>query len=301
MKFYFFSAFSVETLCILNLRFLCYPKVCKLYIVFAPCVGMGMAEEILIESASGERISALVNQPDEVVSEGGGKTLVLMIHGYPGQKNSHNDFFGDLEALLAESGFHTVRFDFRGCGQSDGQSEQFTLHSACEDFKNMLLWAKTQGYERFGYIAEGFGASLALLNLTPETDFLVLAWPILDPLNVFEFYFVKDVKPSGAAPSQGQKISQSFVDSLKATDYSKALASVDVPMLILHGVKDERVPIDQLELIRKHFKGPRAEITTFEDGGHGLTALAHRKMVFHHVKGFVLRYARPPQKAAKRA
>lgn len=261
-----------------------------------------MAEEILIESPSGEMICALINQPVPQVTASAANTLVLMIHGFPGQKDSHNDFFGTLEVLLGASGFHTARFDFRGCGASDGKSELFTLESACEDFQNMILWAKTQGYQRFGYIAEGFGASLALLNPVPELDFLILAWPILDPPYVFDYFFVKDAKIPQPQPQSGkQKISQGFVDSLQKADYAKALASVTVPMLILHGAKDERVPIDQLELIRQHFRGPRVEITTFEDGTHGLPEQAHRTMICHHVKGFVERYSRPSKPSREKA
>ncbi len=261
-----------------------------------------MAEEILIESPSGEMICALINQPLPDVSVRAVKTLVLMIHGFPGQKDSYNDFFGTLEIMLGTSGFHTARFDFRGCGASDGKSELFTLESACEDFQNMILWAKTQGYQRVGYIAEGFGASLALLNVVPELDFLILAWPILDPPYVFDYFFVKDAKiPQAAQHNDKPKITQSFVDSLQKADYARALASVKVPMLILHGAKDERVPIGQLELIRKHFRGPRVEITTFEDGVHGLPEQTHRTMISHHVKGFVERYSRPSKPSREKA
>ena len=259
-------------------------------------MGIGVPEDIFIETPSGEAISVLVNKPVEATVDGHDKTLILMIHGFPGHKYSHNDFFGGLERELAESGFHIARFDFRGCGASDGRSEDFSLASASQDIKTMHLWAKEQGYERFAYVAEGLGASLALLNMPENLAFMILAWPVLDPCG-FE-----EQKTEYELSDSVMKVSRKLVESLKNTDMAKALNNIDAPVLIMHGAKDEQVPVEQLEFVRKHFQGPRAEITTFEDGGHGLAELPHRRMIFHHTRAFAGRYyAKTASKTVQKA
>lgn len=256
-----------------------------------------MAEEILIDTPSGEKISALAGKPvDPAAQQPGERTLVIMVHGFPGEKNSHNDIFGGLERVLTESGFHTLRFDFRGCGASDGRSEHFTLDTACDDLHVILKWAKKQGYKRLAYVAEGLGVSAALLNLPANLAFMILLWPVLDPKMLFEQSLADDKD----AAMQG--ISLALIDSLQKADTSGGLLKLNVPLLILHGAQDKQVPIAQLDLLRQHFRGPRAEITTFEDGEHGLLATAHRQMVFHHTRLFAGRYGRQPaSKIAEKA
>lgn len=253
-----------------------------------------MIEEILIEIPSGEKISAVAGKPKNAAPGDAGKTLILMVHGFPGQKNSHNDFFGDIERVLLEGGFYTVRFDFRGCGASDGHSDNFTLDSAGEDMRNILHWAKTQGFKRFGYVAEGLGASVALVNMPGDVAFMILAWPILNPSALFEFKGMQGIQSENPKTAKGgpETLSQDFLNSLKKFDTAQALEKVNVPILVLHGARDQQVPIDQLECVRRHFRGPRAEITTFEDGEHGLMDLAQRRMVAHHARLFAGRYSK---------
>ena len=203
-------------------------------------------------------------------------------------------FFGGVEKLLVEQGLQTVRFDFRGCGQSEGSKENFTVETASEDLQNMFKWARAQGYERFGIIAEGLGATLAFSNLDKDVSFIVLAWPLLDPNMVYDSLLQEDLRKVDHTNTNGEHakiVTSKFLASLKNKDFKDAISSVNVPMLVFHGQKDKLVPISQLELLRQHFKGPRVEITTFEDGGHGLIDISHRRMMHYHIKCFSDRYA----------
>jgi len=66
-------------------------------------------------------ISAFHCAPEHPVHEGRNNTLVIMAHGFPGgHKEAHEDLFGDLEFLFNQFGYQTLRFDFRGCGNSEG-------------------------------------------------------------------------------------------------------------------------------------------------------------------------------------
>ena len=52
-----------------------------------------MSEVIQIQSPSGEKISAQVARPLEKLTEKAEKTLIIMIHGYPGTKDNHDNLF----------------------------------------------------------------------------------------------------------------------------------------------------------------------------------------------------------------
>ena len=59
--------------------------------------------------------------------------LVIMIHGFPGDSKSYANVFGDLSDTLEKIGLDSVRFDMRGCGQSDKGATFFSIRTAAED------------------------------------------------------------------------------------------------------------------------------------------------------------------------
>ncbi len=222
------------------------------------------------------------------------KTLVIMAHGFPGHRAGNNDLYGDVEFLLAEKGLHTLRFDFRGCGDSDGLPEDFTMSSAIEDFQNVMYWGRDKGFKNFILIGEGLGASLAVLNMELNVNGLILLWPVLDMKAHSQHVFGKpdsEAKKKGYIEHESQRVGLDFLRELEKVDMVHGLEVVRAPTLILHGAEDKIVPVGQLDLARKHIRSDRIEITTFHDGEHGLPKLNHRKMMFYHITQFIEKYA----------
>ncbi|MCF8495608.1 MAG: alpha/beta hydrolase, partial [Alphaproteobacteria bacterium] len=117
-----------------------------------------MSSKIEILTGGGGTLCGLYNRPVESSAKAGRKahTLVVMAHGFPGgHKGGQGDLYGEMQFLLAEHGLHSLRFDFRGCGESTGFPERFTLASAQEDLKHVVLWAKGRGYKEIAYVGEG--------------------------------------------------------------------------------------------------------------------------------------------------
>ena len=253
-----------------------------------------MGDKLKIEIEGRYCLSAIHKVPEDTRDTKEEQTLVIMIHGFPGSKSGHNDLFGDLEFVLFEKGFHTLRFDLRGCGESDGKEEHFTLGTASEDIQNAIFWARTVGYKRFAFIGEGIGATLTLLNLDKRTNALVLLWPALDLSRLPQEYYGL---PASLPPKQeifeidGHKIGRNFIEDLKKTDIIYALREAHAPTLILHGIRDKKIPSDHLNIARQYLPSKRIEITTFHDGQHALPALNHRKAMFFHIQQFLEKFA----------
>lgn len=224
------------------------------------------------------------------------RLLVIMVHGFPGDKNACNAVFGDFENAAGDKHYNTLRFDFRGCGASDGQSEDFSLYSAAEDLRAVLGWAKGKGYKRFVFIGEGLGASLALMNGPPETLCYILLWPMIDlPLiagHVFKVdTFQEEWKKNGYVLQGDRRIGVPFLQQLQKANMDKVLKCIGKPLLIMHGAQDEISPIEQLEMFRANAGNRRIEITSFQDGGHGLPQVNHRKSMFFHMRQFIEKYS----------
>ncbi|MFP4313715.1 MAG: alpha/beta hydrolase family protein, partial [Alphaproteobacteria bacterium] len=216
-------------------------------------------------------------------------------HGFPGQKTAHNDLFGEIEFILGDKGFHILRFDYRGCGESDGKEEDFTIGSACEDFQTMLYWAKSKGYERFIYVGEGIGAALSIMNTDLDVIGLIMLWPVLD-LDVYRksAFGISKISQSeldkGYVEHKKRRLGVTFLKELRKMDLGYAIRDVRMPTLILHGTQDAIVPISQLDVARAQMNSKRLEITSFHDGEHGLPDYKHRKAMIFQIQQFVEKY-----------
>ena len=87
-----------------------------------------------------------------------------------------------------------------------------------------------------------------------------------------------------------QRIGLPFLKELAKTDIIYALKETYMPTLIMQGAKDDITPASQLDFARTYIPSKRIEITTFQDGGHGLEQLNHRKMMFYHTMQFMEKF-----------
>jgi dipeptidyl aminopeptidase/acylaminoacyl peptidase len=87
----------------------------------------------------------------------------LVFHGFGGNKEG----LGGLASarMLQKLGYATLRFDFRGCGKSEGPRGRTICLEQVEDAKNALgFLAKQPGVDgkRIGVIGHSFGAAVAV-------------------------------------------------------------------------------------------------------------------------------------------
>ena len=255
-----------------------------------------MNKKIDIIVGEGQRISALLSTPEDESVDKEDATLIIMSHNFPGHKASNNDLFGDVEYALYNRGHHTLRFDYRGCGESDGKEQDFNIASACEDFKEVIFWGKANGYKQFGFIGEGLGASICIMNTDVYVRFMVLISPVLDLKTYAENTYdllscdLEPAKKKGFLEHEGHKINYHFLNECRLNDLAAAMNEMKMPVLIFHGAEDKVIPIKQLDLAREEMRSRRIEVTTFHNGGYGLKSLTHRKMLFYHTQQFVEKY-----------
>ncbi len=219
-----------------------------------------------------------------------------MIHGFPGQSAGQSNLYGDMEFVLADKGYHALRFDFRGCGQSDGDQANFTCKKAGEDINAVLNWAQEQGYERFIYMSEGLGTTIAIMNMPPSKLIgQIMLWPGLNlPYLAKSLFKANDITPedekTGYVRINDNKIGVPFIKELQTIKFGNFMRDVTMPVLIMQGAQDRLFPVEQIDLARKHMSPKRIDITTFQDGDHGLLASNHRKMMIFHIGQFLQKY-----------
>lgn len=210
-------------------------------------------------------------------------SLAIMIHGFPGDHKSYGDVFGDISAAFTAKGFHTLRFDMRGCGQSDKGSTFFSYRTAAEDCVTVLQWAEKFGYKKLYLIAEGLGCPVALTvlgdRIRPKIAGIVFLWPILA---------AQDSGLKKTVTDQPELFSQTFIDEVGAYNFTPLMQRLTMPTMVICGSADTTAPpVTQAEILKKHMTVNNLEILTFEGGTHGLKTALEREFLMKQVHFFI--------------
>jgi pimeloyl-ACP methyl ester carboxylesterase len=213
--------------------------------------------------------------------------LAIMVHGFPGDHKSYGDVFSDLSAAFTSKGFHTLRFDMRGCGRSDKGSTFFSYRTAAEDCVNVLQWTEKLGYKKLYLIAEGLGAPIALTilgdRIRPKIAGVVFLWPILAAQNSGLKKMVTD---------QPELFSETFIDEIDAYNFTPLMQRLTMPTMVICGSADTMAPpATQAEILKSHMTENNLEILTFEGGTHGLKTAVERDFLMKQINFFIRQHS----------
>jgi len=118
-------------------------------------------EKVTIASA-GLRLAGVVRIPDGL-RPGERQAAFLVLHGFGSNKNSQNVLAPCkvLEAL----GYVTLRFDMRGCGESEGEHGRVICLEQVEDTRNALTFLSRHpsvAPDRIAVVGTSFGGAVAV-------------------------------------------------------------------------------------------------------------------------------------------
>jgi len=88
----------------------------------------------------------------------------------------------------------------------------------------------------------------------------------------------------------GHKIAMKLVNELLCLAPEQLLPEIKIPVLVQQGAEDKTVSLDHTDILKSGLKARRLDVTTYQDGDHGLTDDRHRKMIFFHIGQFVEKY-----------
>jgi alpha/beta superfamily hydrolase len=164
--------------------------------------------------------------------------IALLLHPHPQHGGTmNNKIVYAMFRAFTKRGFSTLRFNFRGVGRSQGSFDRG--EGELSDAASALDWLQTYNPNAAGCWIGGFsfGAwiGMQLLMRRPEIDSFISIAP---PASMFDFSFL------APCPSSG---------------------------LILHGDKDEMVPVESVQkLVNKlsHQRDIKIDFRTVKGAGH---------------------------------
>lgn len=223
-------------------------------------------------------------------------SAVLIIHGFAGGTYDEEDLANYLEL----NRFLDV-FQFTLPGHKKNLSTvEYTEWIDYSEEK--LKWLISKGYKRIYLIGHSLGGVIATYLATKykEVKKLVLAAPAFQYLDSVEgkVHIKNSIK---LAPQLfktyggGEMVSRFLKLSLKSTkeftnlikEYYECPKKIKCPLLLLHGNKDDVVPISSSQYVYDNAKSKIKKMVLIDDVTHDLFSSERDEVIFDTVKSFI--------------
>jgi len=174
------------------------------------------------------------------------KSLVIMLHGFTGHKVENGFAFRSLSRLLSSQNIASIRMDFSGSGDSDGEFHEFTFFSEVTEARAIIEYAKaiTNNISLLGFSLGGAVASV----ISKEYDgFLhkMLLWAPVGNLNGIAKR-IKDstkITKNGHFDMGGYELSEAFCNEIVGFDVYQGIEQYQGNVMIIHGELDQSVEL----------------------------------------------------------
>jgi len=243
--------------------------------------------------------------------------VIVALHGF----NDYSNGFAMPGPWFAERGISVYAYDQRGFGAAPGRGRWPGSDRLVKDARTMLALVRTrhQGLPVY-LLGTSMGAAIAMVSSAghhnPQADGLILVGPAvrggsaLNPLYAAGLWMAAHTIPWVRLTGDGLGFQASDnIDVLrglsrdplviKATrvdaayglvglmeDASVAAGSVDLPVLLLHGEKDELVPEGPVNGVYDNLNG-QTTIGFYPDGWHLLLRDLEREIVWRDIRSWI--------------
>ena len=204
--------------------------------------------------------------------EAPGDDWLVFCHGFVSDKSG--SYEGRCERAVTE-GYNAVRFDFRGCGEADGDFVDQTLSDKLADLQAVVDHFDPDSYVLFG---SSFGGKVAFH--TAATDERVTAVVTRAPvtLNRGLDHFRDPVADAGVLElDTGDRIDERFFDDFDDWPFDAVVGNITVPVAIFHGANDDSVALaDSFDAAAR--LQTDVLLQTFAAEGHRFSRPAERRL-----------------------
>ncbi len=122
-----------------------------------------MAEKVFFQS-DGLKIAGLIDLPPDFKA-GERRPAFIVLHGFGGNKDGHGQAV--VAKQFSQWGYVTLRIDFRGCGESEGEHGRIICLDQVADARNAISFFSTRPEidpQRIALVGSSFGAAVAVFT-----------------------------------------------------------------------------------------------------------------------------------------
>jgi dipeptidyl aminopeptidase/acylaminoacyl peptidase len=246
--------------------------------------------EIPIEfrNRRGKRLRGVIHKPGTGARRVPG---VVFFHGFTGDRMESHWILIKCARALEKAGIASLRFDFYGSGESDGEFREVTLQSEIADAKSAVEFLRRQkGIDpaRLGLCGLSMGGAVAATVAPGSKARALVLWSALAHTKHLR-KLVKRVTrplPNGAREYNAHEISARFLETVEKVQPLDALRRFTAPTLIIHPGKDDHLPLHHPE---DYFQASGAKVKEkiiIPGADHTYTSIAWEREVIEHTSAW---------------
>jgi putative redox protein len=217
------------------------------------------SERLKFEGALGEMLSAKLDQPDEEVV-----ACALFAHCFTCSKNLKA--VGNITRALTEKNVETLRFDFTGLGQSEGDFADTNFSSNVDDLIAAYQFMESRGSAPSILIGHSLGGAAVLqaAHKMEAVKAVVTIGAPSEPKHVEHHFESKkeEIEEKGEAvvnlAGRSFRVKKQFLDDLEASKMDNFIKGLDRALLVMHAPLDDTVGIDNAAHIYQLAKHPKS-------------------------------------------
>lgn len=211
----------------------------------------------VVFDSKGQQIVGMLHLP-----KGRGRfPAALFLHGFAGTKTEAHRIFVKMARALADHGIASLRFDYRGAGDSAGNFEELTMRSKIADALEAgryLARHRRIHSGRLALIGFSTGAAVGAYVVGRERrrfQSLALWAPVADGAGILDELSTPDavqaLAETGVTDHRGNLVGVGFIRQFAEMKPVREIVKTKCPVLLVHGSRDDTVPVTQADLYER--------------------------------------------------
>ncbi len=194
--------------------------------------------------------------------------VLVCLHGF--ERTSMERKFQALTEKVNKINLPSFRFDFTGCGMSNGDYSEMTITQMTDDLKRAIKTLSLNGFKKYSFFAHSLGACVLSNLLKEDSRFckinkIILMAPALNQRDLLRYWFVQLQRPNTPWEEYESFFSEEkfeeylkeetllsnpvhlkYFEENKDKDYSCPFRGEEV--LHIHGMRDKVVPYESVDI-----------------------------------------------------
>ncbi|QTA89789.1 alpha/beta hydrolase [Desulfonema magnum] len=236
-----------------------------------------MQKQVYFYNNEGEKLTGTLHIP-EAPSEKG----VVMGHCFTCSR--HTRILTQISRELEQSGIMSLRFDFSGNGQSEGDFSESSYSKHISEMKRAIAFISENGASCIGVAGHSMGAAIAVLTASEMKNIrgvCALAGRLSGghPAHFLNKLQKNELRQTGVASfiSRGRslQLSKRFFSDMRKYNIPERIRSLQSSLLLVHGDQDEIIPVEEAR--KAYNKNPSGiKLVIIPGADHMFSNDAHR-------------------------
>lgn len=246
---------------------------------------------ITFKNERGKELVGVLHLPEK-----GKPPLVIICHGFQNSKTDRK--FIKLARVLQKEGICVFRFDFEGCGDSEGDPKEITIKNEVADLNSAFKTVQNEfdlDLKRVAFVGASLGnvvTSLLLKQYKISAKTLVFWSHAFNQRELLKNWYskedIREIMKKGVIYKGDKKIGKNYFLENKNKDYSSALSELKLPILIIHGKEDKDVPLKFSQQLKG--KSKNISLIVLPKANHKFDDFQSQEELVRHTQKWLRKY-----------